>query len=197
MKPVAKLATIVAMAATAALTVTAARPGVRISNTLTADKQARIIVATVKPRVNWQKPYHWRATLDDSTRVTFDDFGPGPALTFADTVVEAYSAPCPRYRVTVWDVVRRDSLTNVVTMCRAVTVAEKAFADSFPSGSLHAVLCEIQPPVGAPLSDSIRARNLTELIPNFTQQQGAYLVNRYTQQRRYVPIDSSPCASPR
>lgn len=198
MKPIKMLTAALALVGGLVVVSTTARtaPGVTLSNVLTPAKDGRVLVSTLVPKPSWAGGATWIITRPlpdasiDSTVVHTSLMQP---TQLADTVWLAYPR-CATYRVTVVpDTVRttrgvlratRDSLTVKTSLCRPLTLAERAFVDSFPA------------PRVVPCIDGLTPTQVQTHRVSFTTGDAVPWAtvarNRYT--RRVQLLDGSPDA---
>ena len=204
-KAIATGTMIVVGAAVAAAPNVAMRSGITISNRLTPAKDARVLNMTLTPKPSWAGPYRWVTTLQRDTVESIE-----PSTIITDTIFQAFPT-CATYRVTVFPktvngVLKRDSLTKTVPICRAMTKPELAFVDSFPDGE-KALLCskyQYQPrdttTSGPPWRDStlLGAKgDTTILLVGRVTFLGSTIKNRYTGRVRLVQGDPVRCEAAR
>jgi hypothetical protein len=130
-------------------------PGITFSNVLTKAKDGRVITSTVVPKPTWRGNQTWLITIQRPApfpveSLTLKGTGGMGKFAFVDSVWAPFPA-CVPYRVTVWpDTVltstgrvsaKRDSVTAKLSLCRPYTVAEAAWADSFPASGWRVTWC--------------------------------------------------------
>lgn len=161
-------------------------PGITVSNVLTKAKDGRVIKSTVVPKSTWRGGQTWIVTTTRSASRVDTTIARIPTMqswVYVDSIFEAFPQ-CVPYRVTVVpDTVlssggrinaRRDSLTTKLALCRPYTVAEAAFADTFPVGRLA-------PCVAQPTAAMLQAR-ASDFPKGDTLVFAVFYRNRYTRQ---------------
>lgn len=135
-------------------TTTRTTAGITFSNVLTKAKDGRVIKSTLVPKTNWRGGLTWIITIQHPAptmpeTLTFR----APSMkkyVFTDSVWAPFPT-CVPYRVTVTpDTVltssgrvstKKDSVTAKLSLCRALTVPEAAWQDSFPTSGWRFTWC--------------------------------------------------------
>jgi len=178
-------------------------PGITFSNVLLLPaKDGRVVRSTLVPKPTWRGGQTWIITIAHpapfgTETLTVRQLQRGN-FTYTDSIFQPFPS-CVPYRLTVKpDTVltttgavstRRDSLTARLTLCRALTGAEIAEQDSFPSSSFKILTCRGALPSSTP--DTVK------LLVGDTVQLGATVRNRYTGRVMLVSGDPIACESAR